>query len=733
MKSYNLGFLNRLIALLVLCSISLFASIGKITAVNGQVSIERGGKTIEAKAGVELNQKDTVKSKASSNAQLVFADQTVITVGPNSSFGIDEYINDDKNPSAKFKAGDGAFKAITGKIGKLAPDKFKVETKTATIGIRGTRLIIISAAGVETYACTKGTITAIPKTAPMAPPVSGAPVAPAQQQQQQQEPVIIIIKSGQMTTSKGGQIEPPRMYSPTELKQLEKSTEANLKTVLQSLGNEDGGKTPVVVLDSVGAEKVLNTILSNVADVKNDAVVDVNVNKLQDLYGKLTEEEKKVVQAIISSLPTTVTAALSTTPQPTPFLALPPSGVYRYIDVNYANIGGPSVEGIALGAQSYGNFATGRVAHINRIFNPAGGGYDYSFGFGSVSENNVTRYAVGSTQSFVQRQGSSYKPSGTLDFAGASGEFLKHGISEFAANDASMTTPLQVRTEYSGRAGMSSSGFGSYTMSGFSVGAKFDKASGVFPVITGSGAATAVAQINTSPTGLLSGSVTDTDLNAAMTVNTAESVYINNSIMGGTLSSTFAGSPALYYMSWMASLPVMRGGSLVYTDDDAMTWGYWKADTNYASGTGYSGFGYWVVGQALSGLPASPANYQGSVLGSVITSSNQVQDILQNGSNIMTMSVDFGASNAIAGNIQFQTSAATGNSWNVSYSGYTMSSGVITAGTPAFSGTAGPSSLSNGFIKGQCYGVNCVGVGGSFGLQNSNPDKAFGVFRLKKQ
>ena len=48
MKSYNLGFLNRLIALLVLCSVSLFASIGKITAVNGQVSIERGGKTIEA-------------------------------------------------------------------------------------------------------------------------------------------------------------------------------------------------------------------------------------------------------------------------------------------------------------------------------------------------------------------------------------------------------------------------------------------------------------------------------------------------------------------------------------------------------------------------------------------------------------------------------------------------------------------------------------------------------------
>ena len=321
MKSYNLGFLNKLIALLLLTSLSLFASIGKITAVNGQVSIERGGKSIEAKAGVELNQKDTIKSKASSNAQLVFADQTVITVGPNSSFGIDEYINDDKNPSAKFKAGDGAFKAITGKIGKLAPDKFKVETKTATIGIRGTRLIIISAAGVETYACTKGTITAIPKTAPMAPPVSGAPVAPAQQQQQQ-EPVIIIIKSGQMTTSKGGQIEPPRMYSPTELKQLEKSTETGTKTSAsgqpansqtqttttgtQTAVMQEEPKTPVVVLQGSVVEGLIGNILANVNDLKSSAIAEVGTKKLEDILNSLTAEERKIVNEIISSSPSTV-------------------------------------------------------------------------------------------------------------------------------------------------------------------------------------------------------------------------------------------------------------------------------------------------------------------------------------------------------------------------------------------------------------------------------------------
>ena len=62
MKNQTIGFLNKLTVLILLSSLSLFASIGKITAVNGQVSIERGGKTIEAKASGEIIIKSMIKT-----------------------------------------------------------------------------------------------------------------------------------------------------------------------------------------------------------------------------------------------------------------------------------------------------------------------------------------------------------------------------------------------------------------------------------------------------------------------------------------------------------------------------------------------------------------------------------------------------------------------------------------------------------------------------------------------
>ena len=65
-------------------------------------------------------------------------DKTVITLGSSSVLDIQEYLNDAQQPKAKFKFNQGTFKSITGEIGKKAPENFNLETKTATIGIRGT-------------------------------------------------------------------------------------------------------------------------------------------------------------------------------------------------------------------------------------------------------------------------------------------------------------------------------------------------------------------------------------------------------------------------------------------------------------------------------------------------------------------------------------------------------------------------------------------------------------------
>ena len=73
-------------------SSSLFAFIGKIEALKGNVVVQRDGKTLQAQVGFKLEEKDTVLSKGKSKAQIIFKDKTVITIGKDSKFIISEYL-----------------------------------------------------------------------------------------------------------------------------------------------------------------------------------------------------------------------------------------------------------------------------------------------------------------------------------------------------------------------------------------------------------------------------------------------------------------------------------------------------------------------------------------------------------------------------------------------------------------------------------------------------------------
>jgi len=127
------------ILLLFLLLTSMFANIGKITAIKGEVLIQRDSQDFLVKLGTELKKSDTIKTKTNARAQLVFTDNTIVSIGKSSIFSIEDYLFESKKPAvAKFKFGNGVFKTITGKIGKINPKKFTLTTKTASIGIRGT-------------------------------------------------------------------------------------------------------------------------------------------------------------------------------------------------------------------------------------------------------------------------------------------------------------------------------------------------------------------------------------------------------------------------------------------------------------------------------------------------------------------------------------------------------------------------------------------------------------------
>lgn len=135
--------MKKIFLLLILSITYSVANIGKITAVKGEVFIIRDAKQIIAKSGSILILKDQVQTKKKAKALVLFKDNTSITVGNNSLLSVNEFVMDLKTPSkskTNFGFGKGVFRTITGKIGKINPKGFKIKTKSASIGIRGTTL-----------------------------------------------------------------------------------------------------------------------------------------------------------------------------------------------------------------------------------------------------------------------------------------------------------------------------------------------------------------------------------------------------------------------------------------------------------------------------------------------------------------------------------------------------------------------------------------------------------------
>jgi hypothetical protein len=151
--------MKKILLLLFILANFLFASIGQITALVGDVKISRdSNKTILAKLGEKLEKNDVINSAKGSKAQITLDDNTIITIGQNSTLNIFDYVYDESNPKdskASFGFMKGSFKSITGKIGKINKERFKLKTKSASIGIRGTTII----GNQQIIICTDGAIS----------------------------------------------------------------------------------------------------------------------------------------------------------------------------------------------------------------------------------------------------------------------------------------------------------------------------------------------------------------------------------------------------------------------------------------------------------------------------------------------------------------------------------------------------------------------------------------------
>jgi len=149
----------KIIFVFLFLFLPLFANIATVIDSIGKSHLIRDGKSIKIEKKQQLKEHDTIKTGKNAKVKIFFKDNTAVSLGQNTIFHIDTYLfTGEKDSQIKFRVLKGFFKTVTGKIGKVAPNRFKLETKNATIGIRGTVFAANVDDSVDYIICTDGKI-----------------------------------------------------------------------------------------------------------------------------------------------------------------------------------------------------------------------------------------------------------------------------------------------------------------------------------------------------------------------------------------------------------------------------------------------------------------------------------------------------------------------------------------------------------------------------------------------
>lgn len=117
---------------------------GTFKQVQGDVRMGRDGAMVQAQPGDALQPAERVRTGSDGGASVMLRDGTVLSIGPNSTAELSQFQFD-----ATTQEGDllvdllqGSMRVVTGILSKINPERFKVKTPTAVVGVRGTDFIV---------------------------------------------------------------------------------------------------------------------------------------------------------------------------------------------------------------------------------------------------------------------------------------------------------------------------------------------------------------------------------------------------------------------------------------------------------------------------------------------------------------------------------------------------------------------------------------------------------------
>ena len=117
---------------------------GRIKLAVGMAFVVHEGQRIPATVGTPVYEQDSLTTGADGRVGITLRDDTRLSIGPQTTIELSRFVyaQSDSQFSFVLKVVRGVVAYVSGRIAKLSPDAVRLETPSAIIGVRGTRLVI---------------------------------------------------------------------------------------------------------------------------------------------------------------------------------------------------------------------------------------------------------------------------------------------------------------------------------------------------------------------------------------------------------------------------------------------------------------------------------------------------------------------------------------------------------------------------------------------------------------
>jgi ferric-dicitrate binding protein FerR (iron transport regulator) len=118
--------------------------IGTFKQVEGEVRVGKDGARTAPQSGDAVRAGQRITTGRDGAASMVLKDGTVLTLGPNTTTDLNQFQYDTTTQEGNFAVEllQGSLRVVTVLLAKVNPERFKVKTPTAVVGVRGTDFIV---------------------------------------------------------------------------------------------------------------------------------------------------------------------------------------------------------------------------------------------------------------------------------------------------------------------------------------------------------------------------------------------------------------------------------------------------------------------------------------------------------------------------------------------------------------------------------------------------------------